>query len=302
VRNRPSQNYEGFARPTPRPEPASRRQNEKGEPVTAPGVPKNYPEAKKLVTEDCINPRAFAIDGIYRVGTKVVTFQSRLGDAPIAVRCTLGPAPEPENGSMGLEFIYSVQRWQGLPVLHLPFFEQILNILEGMESEQGIRTEFMVRGLRIAEGCHTELKTPDTHRLLKFVSWLGRCRIVATRYGINPKLPRFDTITDEQWELVDDLLALHSGHKRMIALPKLAVRCTTSLTPESEVVKESMFGCLMLDNPEGDLNLLGVPLAIGPLRLTFTNVNIIPLSGYHEGKQSLEIAGTDSTQRLIENY
>ena len=29
---------------------------ENGESVTAPGVPKNYPEAKKLVTEDCIKP------------------------------------------------------------------------------------------------------------------------------------------------------------------------------------------------------------------------------------------------------
>jgi hypothetical protein len=29
---------------------------EKGEPVTAPGVPKNYPDVKKLVTEDCIKP------------------------------------------------------------------------------------------------------------------------------------------------------------------------------------------------------------------------------------------------------
>ena len=29
---------------------------EKGEPVTAPGVPKNYPDGKKLVTEDCIKP------------------------------------------------------------------------------------------------------------------------------------------------------------------------------------------------------------------------------------------------------
>jgi hypothetical protein len=29
---------------------------EKGEAVTAPGVPKNYPDAKKLVTEDCIKP------------------------------------------------------------------------------------------------------------------------------------------------------------------------------------------------------------------------------------------------------
>ena len=29
---------------------------EKGEPVMPPGVPKNYPEPKKLVTEDCIRP------------------------------------------------------------------------------------------------------------------------------------------------------------------------------------------------------------------------------------------------------
>jgi hypothetical protein len=31
---------------------------EKGELVTAPGVPRNYPDAKKLVTEDCIRPGA----------------------------------------------------------------------------------------------------------------------------------------------------------------------------------------------------------------------------------------------------
>jgi hypothetical protein len=30
---------------------------ENGESVTAPGVPKNYPEAKKLVTDDCIRPQ-----------------------------------------------------------------------------------------------------------------------------------------------------------------------------------------------------------------------------------------------------
>ena len=31
---------------------------ERGGPVTAPGVPKKYPDANKLVTEDCIKPRA----------------------------------------------------------------------------------------------------------------------------------------------------------------------------------------------------------------------------------------------------
>jgi len=30
---------------------------EKGEPVTAPGVPQNYPDPMELVTEDCIRPQ-----------------------------------------------------------------------------------------------------------------------------------------------------------------------------------------------------------------------------------------------------
>jgi len=32
---------------------------QKGEPVTAPGVPKHYPDAKQLVTEDCIRPAGY---------------------------------------------------------------------------------------------------------------------------------------------------------------------------------------------------------------------------------------------------
>ena len=31
---------------------------EQGQPVTAPGVPKSYPDTKQLVTEDCIRPFA----------------------------------------------------------------------------------------------------------------------------------------------------------------------------------------------------------------------------------------------------
>jgi hypothetical protein len=37
---------------------------EKGESVTAPGVPKNYPDAKQLMTEDCI----VEVNGLARYG------------------------------------------------------------------------------------------------------------------------------------------------------------------------------------------------------------------------------------------
>jgi len=34
-------------------------QETKGEAITPPGLPQNYPDAKKLVTEDCIKGRSF---------------------------------------------------------------------------------------------------------------------------------------------------------------------------------------------------------------------------------------------------
>jgi hypothetical protein len=48
---------------------------EKGEPVTAPGMSKNYPDAKKLVTEDCIKPptaKSSAIRVLTRDGRRCV--------------------------------------------------------------------------------------------------------------------------------------------------------------------------------------------------------------------------------------
>ena len=36
----------------------------KSDAVVAPGVPRNYPDAKKLVTEDCIQPKATAGEAV----------------------------------------------------------------------------------------------------------------------------------------------------------------------------------------------------------------------------------------------
>jgi hypothetical protein len=39
-------------------EPSETDKETKGETITPPGLPENYPDAKKLVTEDCIKPAA----------------------------------------------------------------------------------------------------------------------------------------------------------------------------------------------------------------------------------------------------
>jgi hypothetical protein len=39
-------------------EPSEPDKEAKGESITPPGLPANYPDAKKLVTDDCIRPAA----------------------------------------------------------------------------------------------------------------------------------------------------------------------------------------------------------------------------------------------------
>jgi hypothetical protein len=241
--------------------------------------------------------KSFTMDGNYRLGSKVVTFASSLADAPIGIKCALGI----EDNSMDLRFKNLLTRWQGVPVLHLPYFEQVFELFDAMENGKGVHFLFLMRGVTVVEVSCSELATPETKILFNFIYWVARCRTVAKLYNINPKLPEFGNITEEHFQLVDDLLALQAGHKRMIPTPNVSVNCTVPTTPETEL-RQPTFGALMLDRPKGDLHLLGTPLLIGPYRLVFTNVNMVPASVSQDGMQTLEITGTDSTQRLIERY
>ena len=100
---------------------------------------------------------------------------------------------------------------------------------------------------------------------------------------------------------MDDLLAILSGQKRVIPMPNLSARCTLSMNPDSEI-KEAMVGCLRIDNPNGNLHLLGTPLSVGPVRFFFTNTRIAPATRFLDGKQMLELKGTNSTQRWFQKY
>jgi hypothetical protein len=242
-----------------------------------------------------------SIDGIYTMGTKVANFCSTNPDLPLGVKCKLGPGPEPENMNMELEFISAVKRWQGLPILQLPYFEPLLDVLDAIIDESGVQTEFLVRGVPLAGSYNKDFRHPDMIRLHNFISWLGKCRTVARHFDVNPSVPEIGTITTDQWEVVEDLAALLAGYKRTVFMPGLIARCTLPATPENEM-KSGMHGCIRFENDNPGFSLFGIPLTSPPINLTFTNVNVVPLIGGREGYRVLEIKGTGSTHKIIEEF
>jgi|ERR1039458_9744636 hypothetical protein len=262
---------------------------------------RHVPDQVILTRADAINPKPLFVEGMYRFGTKVATFRSTSGDGPVRMACTLGPLPEPEKMAMELEIMFSLHRWHGQPVLQLPYFEAVLDLLAGMVSGSGMKSEFISGGIPIASGRHEESRNQDIVSLHNLVSWLQRCRFVAMKFAVSPQLPRISTITTEQWEMVEDLAVLLAGSRRIVPMPNLSARCSLHSAPETEL-KEGMFGCLRLDNEKPDLRLFGIPLTSMPIRHTYTNVNVMPASVGHEGHQILGIKGTDSTLKIIESY
>jgi hypothetical protein len=248
---------------------------------------------------DAARRKPLTIEGTYVFGTKVATFSSANSDLPLNVKCKLGSASEPENMGLEMEVISSLRRWQGRSLLQLPYFEPLLDVLTAIVHETGVEMEFIVRGVSLAGGHYKNLKHPDMVLLQEFVAWIGRCQIVARHFGVNPLVPEFETITNEQWEVVEDLSALIAGNKRMVPMPELLARCTLRGEPEN-FLETGMHGCLRFDNEEAKLGLFGIRLNSPPIRLILTNVNLSPLPCDQEGCQVLEIRGTASTYKIVE--
>lgn len=254
-----------------------------------------------LSRANAANRKMLVIDGTYVIGTKVANFKSTNADLPLDIECKLGPAPEPENMDMELLIKSGLGRWQGLPLLQLPYFEPLLEVLGAIADGTGIQTESVVRGVPLAGDLRRDLNHPDMMRLFNFVAWVGRCQMIARHFGVNPTLPKFDTITDEQWEIVEDVAALIAGHKRMVPMPNLSARCTLNGDPEN-FIQTGIHGCLRFVNENPDFGLFGIRLKSSPINLTFTNVKVSPVSSEKVGCQVLEIEGTASTHKLIEEF
>lgn len=240
------------------------------------------------------------LDAVAILGSKFATFISLPSDRPLAVRCKLGDTSEPDILGMEMEFIFSLAKWQDLPLFHLPYFQPLFDVLEGIKDGTGVQTEFLIQGVSLAGGHHSDFENPSINQVHALVSWIARCRSVAEHFGVNPRLPKFGGITNEQWEVVEDLAALLRGCKRDVPMPDLIG--TWSLKCGSNVIQAGLNDHIPIEIERPDYALFGTPLSTPPVHVTLTNVNVSPLPTKQEGYQVFAIRGTTETHKIVEGF
>jgi hypothetical protein len=241
---------------------------------------------------------AVSVSGEFLVAAKMATFSGALADAPFEFNCMI-PLPFPESGldvRMGISL--RLQRWEGQSVLHLTNFEAIRGILNQLAGGRSLRTDIFCEGSRVAGGEIVVPERPDLSGIVKMVDWLQRCRGVARRYGINPKLSKLSEITTEMWEAVEELNAIAHGARMATPHPNLSATLTFSRSS----LKQSDFpitGCARFDNPAAAVSVLGEQVQIGR-RMFFTNVTMELLEMGLDTRSVVGLKGTSETMRIVE--
>jgi hypothetical protein len=244
---------------------------------------------------------AVSVSGAFLIAPKIATFSGGVTNAPVEFNCAI-PLPIEGSGSnvkMGLTL--RLERWEGHCLLQLTSFEAIHGILNQLARGQPLRTDIFCEGNRLAIG---EIVLPIGSNLgtfLKMLDWLQRCRHVAQRYGINPKLPKLSELTTEMWEVVEELYAIAHGARMATPHPDLSA----TLTYSKSRVKPSDFpiaGCARFDNPAATVSVLGEQVQIGGLRTFFTNVKVELLEMGPDTRSVIGLKGTSETMRVVEGF
>jgi hypothetical protein len=197
---------------------------------------------------------------------------------------------------------YPLERWHNHPILSLPYFEQIFCFFKSLANGNEIELSLFIKGNGIANAQITESSAGVVReKMLGLVAWIGRCRAVAKRYGVNPRLPDLNKISDEEWETVDDLFALLSTNKVIKLYPGFSADITLSGSSENKI-ELPVLGCIRLDGQDGLINILGSSISAGPLRHIFTNSTIESSVIHPDGTRTLRVKGNDTTLRIVERF
>jgi hypothetical protein len=240
------------------------------------------------------------IDGSYLVGSKRATFRGGLLDAPLSVECAI-PLPATPDASLSFKLGHPLERWYGQPVQQLAYFEQIASITEYLQKQGKVQTEIFCRGNLLVTGQIGAQESLINDKISDVFTWLRRCRAVAERYGIDPRLPDLSKVTNDEWDAVDDLFGLLAGGKMTKKDPGLSAKLTIS-GPTNDQHQFPMSGCIRFDHQDAVIHLLGEAVHVGSLRTFYTNVRVDLLSVHADGSRVMRLKGSDSTLRILERF
>ncbi len=131
-------------------------------------------------------------------------FTFALADPSFPLELSSEQALDLSGDSSTPEMGFSVDKWYGKPLLHLPHFDQIEGLARSLSRGKTLMVECRHEGKRLFSARATGM-TSGGAELLEFVEFLNKARSVARRLHLNPL---FRELSDEEASGVSDLFDL----------------------------------------------------------------------------------------------
>lgn len=240
------------------------------------------------------------LNGVIFGGRKEFRIQGQLNESLFKVNI-LGKLGKKKLLSFDFEFDFEFQKWEGLPITDLPFFEKIYSFLIAMRDGNIIKMVCEIRGKLFVSGTSYEVNYEAMKNLYNFFDIINKAIVIAKIMDIKIVLPNVDSISRDDvknieliYELLKNQECRSNGSETVITGKLISIeKFIESFGPEAteRILKES----LCIEIPEVKYNIFGKEIIIGPIRYTLTNPRLF----INISEKYFKLRGTENSEFIV---
>jgi hypothetical protein len=173
------------------------------------------------------------------------------------------------------QYRFLFTRWRGKPIRRLPYFDQILSLLEAINDGCDLAIGCFIEGNKLFGGrvANHELRS-KCDQVLFYLYLYAKARDIAAFVGADPTMP--DDLTVEDLRVIEDL-HWRLLVKHVVNPASMTVSIAIHRDKFDKVVQDAEKGTLaplILKAPEEIASFLGKSYSFGPAEYTITNTKI----------------------------
>ena len=209
------------------------------------------------------------VDGKWLLAPKQVAFKGQLLESPLKAEFFCDPSEGEKLGPPATKFRFDWCVWRGQPLLSLSYFGQISAFVRAKDYVMVC----FIRGNPTYKARYLSPESKAKQEVAEALEWLGKCRRVAQRLGVNPLFQPTETLAGGKADDVRLLVKLlecggHEQNNEGQPLVVSADKPAGGLRPLEEPLTITRAESKVLD-------FFGIQIPFGPMNYTWTEMHLV---------------------------
>ena len=232
------------------------------------------------VSLEGISGFSLQVNGEWTISPYRLSFEGTLSESPFRLK-SVWSGTDPQDfhyPDVNLGFDYSI--WAGQPLLQLAYFDDLRRLFEN----RPIHLRFTARGRHLYTGKVDPAELARGGWLAESIEWIAKLQQAASYFKVDPLFPTEDKMKD--------LTSVNARALVMLATTGKYSQSTTDSTftvtgrfpnaREPYLTKSDVYN---IANYYREFDFLGLPVKVGPLAMTWTDVLLVGVKDLSDGRK-----------------